>query len=141
MPLERLDSWKAVAAYLKRDVITVQRWERREGMPVHRHIHNKRGSVYALSSELDAWRQTRAALLEKESELEESPTEGATGVLAVPSGGADWVAAAEVGADGAATSEEGADPVALGPGRRAAFPAVRLYVDFIHFVLSLDLSH
>jgi TolB-like protein/Flp pilus assembly protein TadD len=28
-------------------------------MPVHRHLHDKRGSVYALSSELDTWRQTR----------------------------------------------------------------------------------
>jgi len=61
---ERLDSWKAIAAYLKRDVTTVQRWERREGMPIHRHIHDKRGSVYALCSELDAWRQGRAPLLE-----------------------------------------------------------------------------
>ena len=45
---ERLDSWKEIAAYLGRDVTTVQRWEKREGMPVHRHVHDKRGSVYAL---------------------------------------------------------------------------------------------
>ncbi len=56
---ERLDSWKEIAAYLKRDVTTVQRWERREGMPVHRHLHDKRGSVYALSSELDSWVMAR----------------------------------------------------------------------------------
>ncbi len=61
----RLDSWKAIAAYLKRDVTTVQRWERREGMPVHRHLHDKRGSVYALATELDAWRQSRGALFER----------------------------------------------------------------------------
>ena len=60
----RLDSWKEIAAYLKRDVTTVQRWEKREGMPVHRHVHDKRGSVYALSSELDAWQQNRGAQLE-----------------------------------------------------------------------------
>jgi TolB-like protein len=54
-----LDSWKAIALYLQRDVTTVQRWEKQEGMPVHRHLHHKRGSVYALSSELDAWRQSR----------------------------------------------------------------------------------
>jgi TolB-like protein/Flp pilus assembly protein TadD len=65
---DRLESWKAIAAYLKRDVTTVQRWERREGMPVHRHVHDKRGSVYALSSELDAWRQGRVALLSSEKE-------------------------------------------------------------------------
>ena len=40
----RLDSWKDVAAYLKRDVSTVQRWEHREGLPIHRHLHDKLGS-------------------------------------------------------------------------------------------------
>src|ERR1700751_1559727 len=62
----RLDSWKEIAAYLKRDVTTVQRWEKREGMPVHRHVHDKRGSVYALSSELDAWQQNRGARVEED---------------------------------------------------------------------------
>ena len=47
-PEDRLDSWKEIAAYLNRDVTTAQRWEKREGMPVHRHIHDKRGSVYAV---------------------------------------------------------------------------------------------
>jgi Tol biopolymer transport system component len=55
----RLDSWKEIAAYLNRDVATVQRWEKRESMPVHRHLHNKRGSVYALPKELDSWREGR----------------------------------------------------------------------------------
>jgi TolB-like protein/Flp pilus assembly protein TadD len=71
----RLDSWKAIAAYLKRDVTTVQRWERREGMPVHRHQHDKRGTVYALASELDAWRESRGGLFERPA-----PNEG-TGEL------------------------------------------------------------
>ena len=56
---ERLDSWKEIAAYLKRDVTTVQRWEKREGMPVRRHVHDKLGSVYAFRSELDAWARSR----------------------------------------------------------------------------------
>jgi len=56
---EHLDSWKEIAAYLNRDVTTVQRWEKREGMPVHRHLHDKRGSVYAVRVELDAWRRSR----------------------------------------------------------------------------------
>ena len=68
----RLDSWKAIAAYLKRDVTTVQRWERRERMPVHRHVHEKRGSVYAFASELDAWRGGRSALLDEPSAAPES---------------------------------------------------------------------
>jgi Tol biopolymer transport system component len=52
---DRLDSWKEIAAYLNRDVTTVQRWEKREGMPVHRHLHDRLGSVYASRAELDAW--------------------------------------------------------------------------------------
>lgn len=52
---DRLDSWKEIAAYLNRDVTTVQRWEKREGMPVHRHLHDSMGSVYASRAELDAW--------------------------------------------------------------------------------------
>jgi Tol biopolymer transport system component len=56
---DRLDSWKRIASYLKRDVSTVQRWERRESMPVHRHQHDKQGSVFAFRSELDAWWKSR----------------------------------------------------------------------------------
>jgi Tol biopolymer transport system component len=59
-PLEdRLDSWKEIAAHLNRDVTTVQRWEKREGMPVHRHQHDRMGSVYASRAELDAWTRSR----------------------------------------------------------------------------------
>jgi Tol biopolymer transport system component len=58
-PEDRLDSWKEIAAYLNRDVTTVQRWEKREGMPVHRHLHDKMGSVSASRAGLDAWARTR----------------------------------------------------------------------------------
>ena len=51
----RLDSWKQIAAYLNRHMTTVRRWERHEGLPVHRHLHSKLGSIYASSKELDAW--------------------------------------------------------------------------------------
>jgi Tol biopolymer transport system component len=60
---DRLDSWKEIAAYLRRDVTTVQRWEKREGMPVHRHVHEKLGSVYAFKSDLDAWARRRSPAL------------------------------------------------------------------------------
>jgi hypothetical protein len=33
---------------------------------IHRHVHDKRGSVYAFSSELDAWLQSRRLRLEEE---------------------------------------------------------------------------
>src|SRR5580693_952163 len=58
-PEDRLDSWKEIAAYLKRDVTTVQRWEKRERMPVHRHLHYRMGSVYAFRAELDDWARGR----------------------------------------------------------------------------------
>ncbi len=60
---DRLDSWKKIASYLKRDVTTVQRWERREAMPVHRHLHDKLGSVFAFRSELDVWWESRRTRL------------------------------------------------------------------------------
>ncbi|MGB8867109.1 MAG: hypothetical protein WCC71_23705, partial [Candidatus Sulfotelmatobacter sp.] len=75
-PEERLDSWKEIAAYLKRDVTTVQRWEKRERMPVHRHLHDRMGSVYAFSSELDAWVQSRKLRLEEEELRAERTAEG-----------------------------------------------------------------
>lgn len=57
---DRLDSWKEIAAYLDRDVRTVQRWETREGLPVHRLEHRKRGTVYAFRSEIESWRGQRS---------------------------------------------------------------------------------
>jgi hypothetical protein len=75
---DRLDSWKEIAAYLHRDVTTVQRWEKREGMPVHRHLHDRMGSVYAFGSELDTWLQSRRMRLEEEAgeHRAEAPLEG-----------------------------------------------------------------
>jgi TolB-like protein/Tfp pilus assembly protein PilF len=73
-PEHHLDSWKEIAAYLSRDVTTVQRWEKREGMPVHRHQHDRRGSVYAFSSELDAWVQSRRLRLEEEEKERSAET-------------------------------------------------------------------
>jgi Tol biopolymer transport system component len=81
-PDDRLDSWKEIAAYMKRDATTVQRWEKREGMPVHRHIHDKLGSVYAFRTELDAWARNRRP----------APVEGAIDSVAGPvAGRASWL--------------------------------------------------
>ena len=52
---DRLDSWKEIAAHLKREIRTVQRWEKREGLPVHRKRHDSLASIYAYKSELDRW--------------------------------------------------------------------------------------
>src|SRR5439155_21863417 len=65
---DRLDSWKDIAVYLTRDISTVQRWEQREKMPVHRHLHDRRGSVYAFRSELDVWLETRRTRLTQDAE-------------------------------------------------------------------------
>jgi hypothetical protein len=54
-----LESWKEIARYLQKDTTTAQRWEKEEGLPVHRHTHKSRSSVYAYPSEIDAWRVGR----------------------------------------------------------------------------------
>ncbi len=60
---EQLDSWKEIAAYLKRDESTVRRWEK-EGLPVHRHLHKKKATVYAYKPEIDVWWKDGCARLE-----------------------------------------------------------------------------
>jgi TolB-like protein len=57
-----LVSWKEVAAYLHCTIRSVQRWERSEGLPVHRHLHRRGSTVYAFSGELDSWMGTRKPL-------------------------------------------------------------------------------
>jgi hypothetical protein len=52
---DRLDSWKEIAAYLRRSARCVQRWEKNEGLPVSRHRHARGATVYAYRWELDEW--------------------------------------------------------------------------------------
>ncbi|HEX4541828.1 MAG TPA: tetratricopeptide repeat protein [Candidatus Acidoferrum sp.] len=59
LPEKKLDSWKEIADYLDREVRTVQRWEKSESLPVHRHEHQKKSTVYAYAGELDEWRRNR----------------------------------------------------------------------------------
>src|SRR2546427_12864589 len=56
---KKLDSWGEIASDLGREVRTVQRWERTEGLPVHRHEHKKKSTVYAFAGELDEWIRKR----------------------------------------------------------------------------------
>lgn len=60
---DRLDSWKAIAHHLGRDIRTVQRYEP-EGLPVYRHA--KHGSVYAYKSELESWWTSREHTIRQE---------------------------------------------------------------------------
>jgi TolB-like protein/Tfp pilus assembly protein PilF len=94
---DRLDSWKEIATYLNRDVTTVQRWEKREGMPVHRHLHDKRGSVYALTEEVDLWmrgRRLSEADPENEPEAETPPVEQSPKTAETPRRAGLWLALA-----------------------------------------------
>jgi hypothetical protein len=56
--VDRLDGWKAIAAYFGRERTTVIRWARHRGMPVHSLPGGKTRTVYALASELDRWIQS-----------------------------------------------------------------------------------
>lgn len=51
---DRLDSWKAIAEYLQRDLATVRRWEKGLGLPIHR-VGGTGRSVFAYTSEIDEW--------------------------------------------------------------------------------------
>ena len=55
-----LQGWKEIGAHLERDESTARRWERDAGLPVRRHLGDRRSSVYAFKSEIDAWRASRA---------------------------------------------------------------------------------
>ena len=73
---DRLDSWKEIGAYLKRDATTVRRWEKREGLPVHRHPHDRRDSVYAYRHEIDRWWEDRRNGLADKVTATAAPTGG-----------------------------------------------------------------
>jgi TolB-like protein len=59
LPEKKLVSWKEIAVHLGREVRTVQRWENTEGLPIHRHEHQKKSTVYAYATELDDWFKKR----------------------------------------------------------------------------------
>jgi tetratricopeptide (TPR) repeat protein len=61
---DRLDSWKEIAAFLERDVRTVQRWEKFAGLPVHRHAEPRLRTAYAYRSELEAWWRMQRSTVE-----------------------------------------------------------------------------
>jgi hypothetical protein len=90
----RLDSWKAIAQHIGRDVSTAIRWERERGLPVHRVPGNKRGSVYALTDEIDRWLGGKDV----------APSEGTTSARPVAGLGRGWWFAAALLAVVAATS-------------------------------------
>jgi hypothetical protein len=89
----RLESWKEIAAYLSRQVRTVQLWEKTEGLPVHRLPHKAKSSVFAYVHELDAWRARQSA-----PALTEAPPAAAPAPPAAvaPAAWRSWLAAAAI---------------------------------------------
>ena len=83
----RLESWGEIAAYLRREIRTVQRWERYQGLPVRRLVIGKLGSVYAYRSELDKWYRERQPQTESSEEGPEKAANGETAAqVTVPTG-------------------------------------------------------
>jgi len=72
----RLESWGEIAAYLRREIRTVQRWERYQGLPIRRLQIGKLGSVYAFRSELDKWYRERQPPAENGDEDAEKSANG-----------------------------------------------------------------
>jgi tetratricopeptide (TPR) repeat protein len=52
---DRLNGWKAIAAFLRVDVRTARRWEAERALPVHRLPGDSRSPVWADPAELHAW--------------------------------------------------------------------------------------
>jgi hypothetical protein len=77
--MDRLDSWKAIAEYLRRDERTLRRWEK-QGLPVRRMADAPGHSVFAYKSEIDEWlrattrRSVRAQTTAVASEVHTPPT-------------------------------------------------------------------
>jgi len=56
---EILSTWKEIAAYLNIGVRTCIRWEKENGLPVHRQEGAPRSRIFAYKGELDAWFKSR----------------------------------------------------------------------------------
>jgi len=56
---EILSTWKEIAAYLNSGVRTCVRWEKENGLPVHRQEGAPRSRIFAYKGELDAWFKSR----------------------------------------------------------------------------------
>lgn len=81
---DRLDSWKEIAAYLKKDVRTVQRWEKNLRLPVRRLAQGKQGTVFAYQSDLDTWWQESQSKVDLESKSGEQAESSGTSVVVLP---------------------------------------------------------
>ncbi len=74
---DRLDSWKEIAAYLQKEVRTVQRWEKNLGLPVRRLGQGKQGTVFAYKADLDSWWLETQSKVDQEGKSAEGTTSSA----------------------------------------------------------------
>jgi len=123
-----LTSWKEIARFFDREVRTVQRWEKEEGLPIHRHRHQRQSSVYAYPAELEAWRRERGGQL-PEMRVQSTPAAGRRRLLwavlpaAVALGGlAVWLGAGFSRPSAPAPSFRTAVFEAVTPGGILGFP-------------------
>jgi tetratricopeptide (TPR) repeat protein len=70
--LQLLESWKEIAAYLKRSTRTCRRWEAELELPIHRLDGTPKARVFAYPAELDRWLSEKLHRIEAE-EREKSP--------------------------------------------------------------------
>src|ERR1035441_683163 len=109
-PNRRLDSWKEIASFFRRDERTVKRWAKERGLPVHRLQDRAKGRVYADSDELLQWMKSPVSAEPVASSLE--PDDADVDSLAVD--------VAPAGADTAVTPDQDASNL-----RRRASDKVR----------------
>ena len=69
---DRLETWKEIAAYLRRDLRTVMRWEKERSLPIRRFPGGGRAAVYAYRSEIDNWLNKSSGPLAGEAPSEAS---------------------------------------------------------------------
>ncbi len=96
----RLNSWKEVATYLEVSVRTAQRWETLEQLPVHRHQHEKLGSIHAYRSDLDLWREARTRAIGRLPSADGGPNPAGTTLAVLPFANLTREEEGEVLADG-----------------------------------------
>lgn len=79
---DRLRSWKEIASVLNREVRTVQMWEKHEGLPIHRHFHSRRSTVFAFRGEIESWARHRTHI-RSSARTAEPAAKSALGQIAV----------------------------------------------------------
>jgi len=75
IPNQRLDSWKEIASFFRRDERTVKHWEKERGLPVHRLQDSATGRVYAYSDELLRWMKSPVSVEPAEADPDSSAVE------------------------------------------------------------------